>query len=41
MLELPKSDPELVSRPRMGKEKEDLLLRVMNWFAREKKSTNK
>lgn len=40
-IELPAPAPELVSRPRMGKEKEDLPLRVMDWFAREKKSTNK
>lgn len=44
---LPEPDPKLVSRPRMGKYSnvarggEDILIRILDWFAGEEKSTNK
>jgi hypothetical protein len=46
-VKLPEPDPRLVSRPRMGKYSnvakggEDILIRIMDWFAGEKNNTSK
>lgn len=43
----PKPDPSLIDRPRMGKYAnvaeggEDILIRIMDWFAGEKNDTNR